>query len=195
MLVPYQPKGTDTVPSMLTPGEFVVNRAATQANLPLLKAINNGAQGYSNGGIAYRSKGGPIQYFADGTTGGPVQALGSQFTDSLNSTTASLVQFGNVLKELTKSIGGDRSSQGGDGNGVNTSGIEAFTTKINLLLDRLNGLSQIPTSITLNANHKVEVVIGPETLQALGDIQPSIANLVRNETALAIARYDQAKFA
>jgi TP901 family phage tail tape measure protein len=31
---------TDTVPAMLTPGEFVVNAKATRANLPLLQAIN-----------------------------------------------------------------------------------------------------------------------------------------------------------
>ena len=32
---------TDTVPAMLTPGEFVVNKEATAANLPLLQALNN----------------------------------------------------------------------------------------------------------------------------------------------------------
>jgi hypothetical protein len=36
----FAPRGTDTVPAMLTPGEFVVSRAAAQANLPLLKKIN-----------------------------------------------------------------------------------------------------------------------------------------------------------
>lgn len=33
---------TDTVPAMLTPGEFVINKEATAANLPLLQAINGG---------------------------------------------------------------------------------------------------------------------------------------------------------
>ena len=41
----------DTVPAMLTRGEFVVNRAATQANLPLLHAINSGMfTGFNTGG-------------------------------------------------------------------------------------------------------------------------------------------------
>lgn len=40
-LIPYEPKGTDTVPAMLTPGEFVINRQSTQKHLPLLKAINS----------------------------------------------------------------------------------------------------------------------------------------------------------
>jgi len=51
---------------MLTPGEFVVNRAAVQRgnNLQVLKAMNgNGAapapaaEGMSNGGVVYRSNG------------------------------------------------------------------------------------------------------------------------------------------
>jgi TP901 family phage tail tape measure protein len=36
-------KGTDTVPAMLTPGEFVINRKATKANKPLLESINSGS--------------------------------------------------------------------------------------------------------------------------------------------------------
>jgi TP901 family phage tail tape measure protein len=53
----FQPKGTDTVPAMLTPGEFVVNRKATQKNLGLLQSINNGGKGYSSGGVIYRAEG------------------------------------------------------------------------------------------------------------------------------------------
>ena len=53
MLVPYEPRGTDTVPAMLTPGEFVINKAATQKHRPLLESIN-------------RSKGGSVSYLADG---------------------------------------------------------------------------------------------------------------------------------
>jgi TP901 family phage tail tape measure protein len=39
----FKPMGTDTVPAMLTEGEFVVNADAAKQNMPLLKAINNGA--------------------------------------------------------------------------------------------------------------------------------------------------------
>ena len=54
----FKPRGTDTVPAMLTPGEFVVNRSATQANLPLLQSINNG---YQRGGqVKYYSTGGHV---------------------------------------------------------------------------------------------------------------------------------------
>src|SRR6056300_325819 len=58
-MINFQPRGTDTVPAMLTPGEFVVNRAATAKNLPLLNSINSG--NYYNGGqVEYRAKGGQI---------------------------------------------------------------------------------------------------------------------------------------
>jgi len=52
----------DTVPAMLTPGEFVVNKKATQSNMALLKAINNGTiKGYAagdivEGGADYRTR-------------------------------------------------------------------------------------------------------------------------------------------
>ena len=48
---------TDTVPAMLTPGEFVVNKEATKNNLGLLHQIN-GSQAMNNGGVA------GVQYFA-----------------------------------------------------------------------------------------------------------------------------------
>ena len=42
---------TDTVPAMLTPGEFVINKEATKQNLGLLKEINDGSvKGYNKGG-------------------------------------------------------------------------------------------------------------------------------------------------
>jgi TP901 family phage tail tape measure protein len=49
---------TDTVPAMLTPGEFVVNKEATQRNMPLLQAINSSTRG----GVATSGRGnyGPI---------------------------------------------------------------------------------------------------------------------------------------
>jgi TP901 family phage tail tape measure protein len=40
-------KGTDTVPAMLTPGEFVVNSASTKRFAPMLEAMNSGSFRYS----------------------------------------------------------------------------------------------------------------------------------------------------
>ena len=60
-IVPGPNVNSDVVPAMLTPGEFVVNREATAANLPLLMAINGGA---GNGGPGYAT-GGEIQAWND----------------------------------------------------------------------------------------------------------------------------------
>jgi hypothetical protein len=57
-------KGTDTVPAMLTPGEFVVNKDATKKNRGVLEQINNG------GKTQKRSSGGPINYLAGGGAAG-----------------------------------------------------------------------------------------------------------------------------
>lgn len=47
----FKPKGTDTIPAMLTPGEFVVNKKAASGNMDALKAINSGKlQFFQNGG-------------------------------------------------------------------------------------------------------------------------------------------------
>jgi TP901 family phage tail tape measure protein len=52
---------TDTVPAMLTPGEFVVNKDATRRNLNTLKAINNGTiAGFNLGGAAGATNMGPF---------------------------------------------------------------------------------------------------------------------------------------
>ena len=84
----FVPRGTDTVPAMLTPGEFVVNRGAVQRgnNLQLLKAMNNGgggAQGYARGGVVYAANGaGPIQ--PGGGMLGIDPAMITNLTNSLN---------------------------------------------------------------------------------------------------------------
>jgi TP901 family phage tail tape measure protein len=52
----FQPHGTDTVPAMLTPGEFVINAKSAQANAELLHRINN-----AKGAVQYRAGGGRIE--------------------------------------------------------------------------------------------------------------------------------------
>jgi TP901 family phage tail tape measure protein len=71
----FVPRGTDTVPAMLTPGEFVVNRGAVQRgnNLQLLHAMNNnnsvGAVS-SDGSAVGMARGGRVQYFSEGGQAG-----------------------------------------------------------------------------------------------------------------------------
>lgn len=95
----FVPRGTDTIPAMLTPGEFVVNRGAVQRgnNLQILQAMNGGA-GVSNssGGTAMMAKGGYVRYLAKGSedaeTGGGMFANMSGFLKALSN-------FGSELKD------------------------------------------------------------------------------------------------
>lgn len=50
--IAWEPRGTDTVPTMTTPGEFIVNKRSTAANRPLLEKINgsDGPIGMGGGG-------------------------------------------------------------------------------------------------------------------------------------------------
>ena len=60
--------GTDTVPAMLTPGEFVIKRSEAQKHMPLLEAINSGS--YSRGGLVnYMANGGLVipHYLKEGS--------------------------------------------------------------------------------------------------------------------------------
>jgi TP901 family phage tail tape measure protein len=86
----FVPRGTDTVPAMLTPGEFVVNRAAVQRdnNLQILQAMNNNSSAPSMAGeAAAMSRGGMVQYLAEGgraKRGGFFSGMLSGVTDGLS---------------------------------------------------------------------------------------------------------------
>jgi hypothetical protein len=67
----FVPRGTDTVPAMLTPGEFVMRREAVNRgnNLQILQAMNDGgnAGGFARGGkVGYYNNGGRVQYKSGG---------------------------------------------------------------------------------------------------------------------------------
>ncbi|MFQ3579321.1 MAG: hypothetical protein SNJ71_04170, partial [Bacteroidales bacterium] len=54
--IDFKPRGTDTVPAMLTPGEYVVRASAAARNRGLLEAINSGK-------ISFFSKGGEVKSY------------------------------------------------------------------------------------------------------------------------------------
>jgi hypothetical protein len=86
--VAFAPRGTDTVPAMLSPGEFVVNASATRANLSLLQSINSAR------GPIYRARGGKVDYLTeidqlfanDSTNAGDLKDLVKQGKDILANT-------------------------------------------------------------------------------------------------------------
>jgi len=84
---------------MLTPGEFVVNRASAQQNLPLLQAINNNR--YSRGGsVKYLANGGMTD--ESGAGGGVSNSGGSSSPnmDGLSQFTTKFAEFIGQLKAI-----------------------------------------------------------------------------------------------
>lgn len=73
-----RPRGTDTIPAMLTPGEFVVNRKATATNRALLTAINDGT--YQPGKASVYSA--PVQQAVAYQGSGVGSFTGSLYLDS-----------------------------------------------------------------------------------------------------------------
>jgi TP901 family phage tail tape measure protein len=92
---------TDTVPAMLTPGEFVINKEATAANLPLLQAING--PGGNGPGYALGSKA-PIKDIRDSMSlfyeGRQISHLGTSYNSaSRPGAHAELMQKYNVTQD------------------------------------------------------------------------------------------------
>jgi hypothetical protein len=202
-LIPYQPRGTDTVPAMLTPGEFVINKAATQRNLPLLKAINNNqVQGYSKGGqVNYLQNGGTA---SGGQSGGSSSFVldSSAFTAAVAdfnrsvSSLSSLTQGLSQLANLSTALGGINTAaatlstassllNGAAGN--LTSPISAFTAALNSVS---SVLTKVPSEIKLVASGSIPVLVTVEVNGGEGleqNLQP-FADEIYNKVADGIRR-------
>ena len=88
-----KPKGTDTQPAMLTPGEFVVNKSAAQdpENRKQLESINSGKNKKK---VEYHSSGGSVGGVGYYAAGGPVMAAAG----------VAIAAVGTVINSVTKSF-------------------------------------------------------------------------------------------
>jgi len=157
MLIPYQPRGSDTVPAMLTPGEFVVNKQAAQNNLDLLQQINS--KKYNQGGhVVYKEAGGPIQLKK------PIYRANGGMTDETS--------------------GGGGGVSNNKDMGLNFDGLSQFTATFGKFIQQLNSL-KLPEVINIQGNHKVDVVInGAGALQGM---QEGIRNMIVGEVNKAMS--------
>lgn len=89
----FVPRGTDTVPAMLTPGEFVVNRSAVRRgnNLQILRAMNSGGGASSQ---THMKGGGQVSYY---NMGGVVEGISSAFSNALP-------QLSNIFNDFSASV-------------------------------------------------------------------------------------------
>jgi len=92
----FVPRGTDTVPAMLTPGEFVVNRAAVNRgnNLQILRSMNTGGGASAPGAL---SGGGSVRYYNDG---GFVDGIAGVFSAALPGLTNVFTGFTAAVDKL-----------------------------------------------------------------------------------------------
>ena len=101
----FIPRGTDTVPAMLTPGEFVVRREAVNRgnNLQLLQQMNGGGGGMtSNSAVMGFARGGRVQYYAEG---GVSSSSGSgESFEKLTQALSKVMGYVNGVAESIKSL-------------------------------------------------------------------------------------------
>ena len=183
MLVNYQPQGSDTVPAMLTPGEFVVNRNAAQKHLGLLQGINNG----------YYSGGGRVKYLADGTPGTDVlqqniAQLSSVLQLGAESINAALTGLSTTLNGIRENLSGGNTDNRVSGVSNNTTNnpiaaINALGTKLDQFIERLQTALPPVINVKLTQDQPINVTInGANVLQNLlsGPIGGIIQNAIQS---------------
>lgn len=213
-LIPYMPKGTDTVPAMLTPGEFVINRAATQKHLPLLRAINN-----NSNNVQRFSGGGRVQYFDRGSKGAVQASSGgggvsniSLDTTGLNGAFGSFSQYVENLKGYIDSFGvsltnigsllGNLSSieSGASKLSVSAASLSSASSRLNDAMITLNSslgtlgqsLSNVPKVIDFNATGEIPINIsldvngGQGLNDQLSKFEDDIYTKIENELRRAL---------
>ena len=189
-LVNFQPQGTDTVPAMLTPGEFVINRKATQKHLPLLKAINNsGPSGVSAGDMVQKfAYGGVVQpkYYADA---GPV--TGSNRAGSIKpaqaeinkqSISAARTAISEALSTGATAVASVLESISLSENSI--SAIASFTNSVRDIINGLSGIS-IPSQIQFTGNVQVNLTGATGLTQAAESIVDSAIKKAFGDLGLA----------
>jgi hypothetical protein len=146
----FKPRGTDTVPAMLTPGEFVVRKSAVdQYGTGMMEAINSGnaqvfaaSGGRVGKGVLYRADGGGT----DGDDLGddkflPLSKiqLGAKALASLPDDSLSGIFVGGAARRFDKLFGGVRVLRRGKYSGEVTDTINALTKDITAERDARQG--------------------------------------------------------
>jgi hypothetical protein len=178
-LVAARSVGTDTVPAMLTPGEFVVNRQASQQHMPILQAINSGA--YNQGGVVkYLADGGIVapQYYKSGGLAGLASGAMEAFAGMDMS----------AIKELASSLAGLKDTFGSLEN-VKSLG-DSLQVAVNTMGTNISSFGEQISSMPSQVLHNVSASV-TQHITGLGDAGRDIlaqattnASLIaRNETS------------
>jgi TP901 family phage tail tape measure protein len=154
---------SDSVPAMLTPGEYVLTKAATQRlGVPTLNRVNHFAQGGLVGSPQYLAGGGAVSPAAFGASPEAVSAF-TQLSQSMAAFVGQAGTFAGSVEALQAAVGG-------------------FGTKIDTLAAALQHMNEL--RLSLEARHLVEVVFnGQEVFQ---NLEPGFRQLAIETTNKAI---------
>jgi hypothetical protein len=147
-LIQAQNQGTDSVPAMLTPGEFVVNRNMAQKHMPILHAINKGY--YNQGGmIQYLNNGGVVapKYYSAGSVN-PLSATREMSTSRSSggvNTSGSSSSAPGWLSELDSKVNNLSSALQG--------GLQNMFSNLSNVTNQLTNVAQeLPREMSINSN-------------------------------------------
>jgi hypothetical protein len=143
--------GSDTVPAMLTPGEFVVNRAATQRFRPLLEQINNGSMSVGNN---KRKRRGILGFNSGGLVPGLRGAISTpNYGNAIRS--AQMPSFGNAMK-LSNSSSVDIQSGSNKTNTKNEFIAPVYNYSVNVSVNSANADPNAIANVVLNKIQGIE---------------------------------------
>jgi hypothetical protein len=151
----------DSVPALLTPGEFVLNQGAVaRAGAHNLQRFNKGGM---VGAVQYHATGGQVGGDAGGVSEGAISAL-NQLSATLNKFVQQSGGFAQVAQQLTQTF-------------------TAFGGHAQALTEAINNM---PKSLTLQGTHTVNVTInGAEVLSKL---TPEIQGIVVSQVRSSLSR-------
>jgi hypothetical protein len=147
----FVPRGTDVVPAMLTPGEFVINRASVARgnNLQVLKAINEGRSAPQA-----MARGGMVQYLQGGGEAGG----GMQFAiTNVGEITSAFSKFNSDLANNLKQLAGVKLN------------IKLDTTNVNVNLNGTSALQEMSEKIKSELFAEIGNQIGNISFNDSGD--------------------------
>lgn len=151
--------GGDTVPAMLTPGEFVINKKSAQQNMALLKALNNG-QKFAHGG--------PVQGAATGgiSVAAPEMKVPVQFMSALNT-------FSSAATTLAPSL-----------DSFNTA-----VSSLNAAADKLANISLPNSIDINFGSSPIQVVVSVNGAESFAGISQPIQDLIISKVGVEIRKH------
>ncbi len=150
---------TDTVPAMLTPGEFVINRRATENNLGLLEAINSGQRLQGGGSVRDRN-------------------------EELKAQGVPLVERRRILRDEGRGLSGRRSASDARGEGLAARRRGGVGAAINIRDKKLRRRARNRARIRERTRERREGIFGRKSILDFGNLTPGGSRSLKDREAV-----------